>query len=293
MMNINPIVKYAAIGVCGLSAGYVVGYYTTKRRLLKEFQTAIEKEINDIHEGLKEDSERYVRERLALPVEEDPATIVDFVPSVEEVNARLAREAADKPATPQAAFLEAHGREKLQELVTRYQSPDYKEDEVAPNIFDESGIPGYDINVEDEEDDTQELRSVFDTPQPDASELVEVDGPVEIRDTSKPYIISIEDFHDDDDMTKISIVYYEDDDTLVDEREQVIPDIESVVGRKNLNRFGHKSQDENILYVRNEKLGGGTDFEIARNDGSYSHLVLGFEPDPQPRKNHRLTREDD
>lgn len=111
-----------------------------------------------------------------------------------------------------------------------------------------------------------------------------------------PYIISSEDFYNsENDFDKITVSYYEGDDTLVDEREQPINDPEPVVGNRHLSMFGFKSDDPNIVYVRNERL--STDFEIMYEEGEYAVRVLGIEKEvlglKEPKPRPRRMRDDD
>ena len=76
---------------------------------------------------------------------------------------------------------------------------------------------------------------------------------------------------------KITITYYENDDVLADEQDEVIPDIEAVVGYDSLGRFGDMSDDDCVVYVRNRRL--GADYEIVLAQESYTESVLGIVQD--------------
>ena len=98
------------------------------------------------------------------------------------------------------------------------------------------------------------------------------------RDPNVPYVINIEEFtEDNDDYDKLSVTYYEGDDVMADERDTVVPDPTNLIGADALTRFGEGSDDEHIVYVRNEKL--TSDFEIVRDARSYASVVLGLEDD--------------
>jgi hypothetical protein len=102
------------------------------------------------------------------------------------------------------------------------------------------------------------------------------DSPPEpvVRDTTKPYVISHEEFRDDNETySKISLTYYTQDDTLCDERDAPIRDT-SIVGADYQELFGQDSEDPDIVYIRNDKL--QVDFEIARKEESYTFSVLGY-----------------
>lgn len=97
-----------------------------------------------------------------------------------------------------------------------------------------------------------------------------------------PYIISKDEFMaNENDYQNPSLAYFAEDDVLVDEQEKPIEQIEMVVGEDNLTKFGHGSGDNRVVYIRNDKL--GCDFEIIKNDGSYSKEVLGFQHSDGPK----------
>lgn len=127
-------------------------------------------------------------------------------------------------------------------------------------------------------------------PRPRPYEVVHIEDMVMPEPhPTEPYLISVEEFMEDfENHDKISISYYDGDDTLADEREQMIPDVEGTVGKENLVRFGQASRDPNTVYVRNKRL--NTDFEVYREDGSFSVMVLGMDEeflDPKDDQKHR------
>lgn len=94
----------------------------------------------------------------------------------------------------------------------------------------------------------------------------------------EPFVISREEFDEGyPHFDKITITYYEKDDVLADEQDEIIPDIEAVVGYDSLSRFGDMSDDEYVVYVRNGRL--GADYEIVLTQESYSESVLGIMQD--------------
>lgn len=107
------------------------------------------------------------------------------------------------------------------------------------------------------------------------------------RTGDKPYVISFDEFDaGEEGHEQQNLSYYVDDNTLVDERDAPIDNTEYVVGDDNLLRFGHGSNDKNVVYVRNENI--DTDFEIVRALGSYKRDVLGLDDDdPELRHSHR------
>lgn len=89
-----------------------------------------------------------------------------------------------------------------------------------------------------------------------------------------PYIITFEQFCEDfDHHDKCTITYYQGDETLVDEEEEIIADARGLIGEETLERFGHGSDDPDVVYVRNEKM--AIDYEVVRQENNYKDLVYG------------------
>jgi gas vesicle protein len=95
------------------------------------------------------------------------------------------------------------------------------------------------------------------------------------RSRMEPHVITYEEFNETmEEYDKVSINFYEDDEILTDENDEVIPYPVDVIGSEALNMFGEGSEDPEIVYVRNDKM--GTDYEIARLSKSYAETVLGY-----------------
>lgn len=123
-------------------------------------------------------------------------------------------------------------------------------------------------------EEVTEVRNVFSDPN------FELDEEKKHRSPGRPYVISHDEyFASEEEYDNISLTYYEEDDTLVDERDSPINEVDKVVGDEALARFGHGSKDKNVVYIRNEKL--EIDYEITRSNGSYVVEVLGLDPLPE------------
>lgn len=70
------------------------------------------------------------------------------------------------------------------------------------------------------------------------------------------------------------VKWYEDGNTLVDERGSPIPNIVGTVGPLGPDRFGEDPENPMLCYVKNHKL--EIIFEIERDRRSYSDVVLGY-----------------
>ena len=112
------------------------------------------------------------------------------------------------------------------------------------------------------------------------------------RHAESPYVISHDEFMENSfEHQQNSLTYYRGDDTLVDERDQPIDEVEAVVGMENLRLFGHGSRDSNIVYIRNERI--ELDFEVTQNRGKYGEEVLGFQHADFPNSRFRKGRRGD
>jgi len=98
------------------------------------------------------------------------------------------------------------------------------------------------------------------------------------RDRNHPYIIHENEFQETfPDYQQLQWTYYAGDNILCDERDEVVVRPELVVGEENLRRFGHGSSDDNMVYIRNDRL--EIEWEITRSWKSHAEEVLGLDPD--------------
>jgi hypothetical protein len=113
------------------------------------------------------------------------------------------------------------------------------------------------------------------------------------RDLEEPYVITREEyFENPNGYEQNKLTYFENDDMLVDDEDTPIlsQSVDSLVGEKNLSRFGIGSRSHNMVYIRNDEL--ESDFEIIQNKGSYAKDVLGFVEHSEPRGRPRKFRRD-
>lgn len=92
-----------------------------------------------------------------------------------------------------------------------------------------------------------------------------------------PYVITQEDFDEDfDHHDKITITFYGDDGVLADDRDEMITDIDNVIGIASLDEFD-RDPYPTVIHVRNERL--GADYEVCLLNASYQELILGVRAD--------------
>ena len=105
-------------------------------------------------------------------------------------------------------------------------------------------------------------------------------------DRTQPYVISGEEYTDEfEHHDKISLYYYVLDDTLANEREEVMDDIDGTVGWDVFKVL----EMQNCAWVRNEPL--GIDYEICAVRNSYAQAVHGIRQDENLSPRERYLRQ--
>ena len=84
-------------------------------------------------------------------------------------------------------------------------------------------------------------------------------------DVEKPYVIAPEEFGEFEDDYKNITLWYHSDGILTDDNDNVIDDVESIVGEDSLTHFGEYEDDS--VFVRNDKL--KCDYEILAVEDPY------------------------
>lgn len=142
-----------------------------------------------------------------------------------------------------------------------------------------------------EEANAEETQNVFDQPDIDAVEVWDYAIETKRRVPHLPYVIHVDEFQqNEDDYEQVTCTWYEEDQILTDERENLIDNFEQMVGLENI-KFGHGSNDPNVVYVRNERL--HMDIEVVKNEGSYGEQVHGVIKHSQKRRIRPNRRFDD
>jgi hypothetical protein len=107
------------------------------------------------------------------------------------------------------------------------------------------------------------------------------------RSPDNPYVIHVDEKYDDASQGYdiITVTYYEGDDVLCNDRDEVIghADRAELIGEGNLLRFGHGSGDPVIVYVRNDKV--EIIYEVIRSPHKFAEEVHGFTHDSPAYRN--------
>ena len=96
----------------------------------------------------------------------------------------------------------------------------------------------------------------------------------EVEFMEKPYVISPDEFGENgDEYETISLTYYADG-VLADDMDEVIDDVDDVVGKDALTHFGEYEDDS--VFVRNERM--RCDYEILLDSRKYSDVKKLYNP---------------
>lgn len=252
----NPV-ALAVVGVLGLAAGAAGGYFVARKLLRSHYEEIVEEQV---------------------------LVAKEFYAGLHKVNVD------GSPLTPQQ-ILETSDPEALAALreyqgaaVADAETPAATEEELLERRVTEARHHEISHPVEVVEE-KQESRNVFVDPNFD------YDEELKHRTKDKPYIITHDEYFgaEYEEFDTIQLTYFEKDDTLVDENDKPVDDLDGTIGEDHLARFGHGSKDKNIVYIRNEKL--QCEYEITLSDQSYlESLGLGPERDELRHNDQRDRR---
>lgn len=112
----------------------------------------------------------------------------------------------------------------------------------------------------------------------DEARLAEAEHPKDSDEDDAIRIISEREYLETHvtDYGKLDWIYYSEDNSLCDENEELVPDVNAFIGPYALHSFGEDNDDPDIVYIRNNKL--GNDYCVTRLHASYSEAVLGIIP---------------
>lgn len=250
-------------GFGGLVVGSAASYFLTRRILETKYNKITEEEIAVMRE-------HYRNKMVALDNENNKAKLEDIV----KEQGYSVNEETEPPmaVSPPLAVVEAATEDVLNaaaELET-----------ISPSEIETPEEPG-----------NLAVRNVFEEVQKSGDwnyhkELAK-------RSPVRPYVIHIDE-REEQPYDEITLTYYEGDDVLCDERDEVIgnPDRDRMVGETNLERFGHGSNNDHVVYIRNDKL--EAQYEIVRSPNSYAKEVHGFEhADTRRPRRGRLPYDDE
>lgn len=104
------------------------------------------------------------------------------------------------------------------------------------------------------------------------------------RSPDIPYVIHYDETQELDYQSQ-TLTWYEKDDVLCNERDEIIDrdDRDNIIGDGNLERFGHGSNDPVVVYIRNDRL--EMMYEVVKSPNAFAEEVHGFSHESYDRGN--------
>lgn len=226
----------------GAGVGGAVAYFVTKRALETKYADKAAEEISAALEN-------YRRKAIALENEASKGTVEALIRErgYRDGDIESPRGTTDAPMAvePPTAVVEKAATEEESEEVTRTPQVGRSE-EVTRRVFPDAPTHEWD-------DHEERAR----------------------RTPMAPFVIHLDERQGDPEA-EITLTYFEEDDVLCNERDEILDKAkrDEMIGEENLNRFGHGSNDVNAVYIRNPVL--EVDFEVVRSPNSYSEEVAGL-----------------
>ena len=288
----NKNLKYAAAGALGLVAGTAVGFLIRKAQFEKKLAAENTEYLRNMEVFYSEAAERVTskfEDSAARSLKTGKYATVKDAASVLVPEKVLGLDFEDDNAdefVEDTDILDEYQSDTDNDIIDDYASAD--EALVQQMLVDEAKETGVDVEAFVEEYRTR-MSDTYggvsfpgQTAEADEEEsdipVLTVPGWVTVRDPNGPYIISIDEYMEDEDspFTKAEMTYFEGDDTLVDVSNMIIPKINDIVGGRNLDRWGHGTTDPDQVYIRNERL--AMDIELTRNESTYTRVILKIIP---------------
>lgn len=239
----NLWVKIGIGTLCGFGGGFLAGFFTYKKMNDVKFEEVSAEEMKEIEE--KVNAAKYKAEAAApkVPSSDIPK---DLPQDVDKAKMVL------QGKTP---YARADEEQKMAYEKLWAATKDYSNEENAnelPTMKEEE------FSEDEENDDAYVLEDR-------QNDFVE-----------PPHVIGLADFYNDrPEYDKVTIKWFEGDNTWVDENEEIIPDIKSYIGMEVKDLFASNSpeDDPDVRFVRNDRY--GSDYEIERHHMSFREAVGG------------------
>lgn len=233
--------KVFSIGVGGLLVGVAAGYFIAEQRLRKEYADIADAEIDSIRE-------HYGKQR---------ETDESFNHPEEDIHEARRREGSVVTVEKASDLVD---KDDYETIVYNEYFPEEErgKDEVKEEVKKASAKPNPKIMLDDFELSDYDKRA---------------------KAAKQPYVIHVEEFAAEEaGYSQSTVTYFPDDDILLDENDDILQEIEMYVGYHNVERFGERSGDENIVYIRNPRIEHEYEMllETEQSYGEYLHRSANY-----------------
>lgn len=260
--------------------GVLIGAGVTTLVLKKHYQKIADAEIASVKITYKKHYEDLAGNGMIMDIEEDENPWV-FSPTVPPVVAPHEPTAYNKVPTSEEKRADAR---KLADGLgyasqTREEPSDVNITKVTVNVENDAIDPKLPERTYVGDTDAPPIPIIDDSvdwePSPAEEEVLNDIINDEDKDPKVPYVVSVDDYMEGvDGFESHTLTYYEKDQQLCDDKDQLIADVRQTVGFGNLQKFGSKSGNGDTVYIRNHER--QADYEVVREAGSYREEVLNI-----------------
>lgn len=273
------IVK-TGLALGGGVVGAVASWYFTRKKLTTAFDEKLQSEMEQVKNHYRDQAERSKKYYEGLYEERI-------------IQLKFAPHTVEKPDPSEITVSDAKGivdaegyRDGINKIKNRLKNPPVPVEDPDEEFAKKASAVRE--ALENASPETQEYLEEVISKEPVQFVPALIDPSKEMRE--KIYLV-LDDEWQEGDYDKASLVYYEEDDTLTDERDEIIHDVAYLFPKKMLNRFGENPNDPDVLLIRNELR--EMDLEVARDSRSYTECVLGIKSDAVLKKRPKRFRDDD
>lgn len=249
---------FGAVGfVMGAAAGGAAAYFYLRKKMETKYAVIAAEEVSEM-------AAIYRAKKVALENQADKPDLADLVREQGYTGEDPEDVAAEEQTSPPMAVTPPNAVvERAREVEETPEVPEAPPEPEVRNVFQDHAV------VPEDDWDWAKERT--------------------LRTPMTPYVIHIDEREGEDTFDSVTYTYYEGDDTLCNERDEIMSpqERERVVGEVNLGKFGHGSGDADTVYIRNNPL--EMDIEVVRSPNSYAEEVRGLEPEP-PELRHSYQR---
>lgn len=238
-----------AVGVSAAAGGFVAGYIYGKKKGVDEF-------MNDVQDFVDVDTADDIGPNYQQDI------FRDYDPS--GVYANLEDVDFDAQLKLEQAIRDVNLEERLAEL--KVLRPE--DDEVVVDYSSVNPAVGDILEKVGELPVTPVIHNIF-----EGTTEWDFEEELKRRAFNMPYILHVDEFiQNESEFQQETLTYYAGDDVLADQLETPIYNYSELMGAL---RFGHGSNDPNVVYIRNEKI--KMEWEIIRHTGMFAIEVRGLE----------------
>lgn len=263
----KPWIKILIGTVIGFAGGFAAGFFSHKKMNDVQFEEISEEEMKEIEEKIQKSKEaaEHAKESISETFAKKPNKIFpdsdlpdsDLPDDPDELKLKLQKK------TP---YIQADSKQKMQYEKMWKATKDYSSEDNANRIPVPEEDEADSVGPEEDEFDDQFLEMLEEEEVTPGSAFVD-----------PPHLIGLVEYYNErPEFDKITINWWQGDNTWTDDNEEIIQDISSYVGTIDIVKEFEKDEpdeDPDIRFIRNEQY--GTDYEIIRHHRGWKENTGG------------------